>query len=484
MRILLIFPPSVATDTTVGFVSVGQPLGVSYLAAAARRAGHEVTVCDALQEGFLKANQGQDFQPVAVQRISNGLAQRAPLDPPFAPGSFTIGLTIDQLLARVKQIQPDLVGVSALFTSVALVSLEICRRIKELSPDIATVMGGAHPTILPVDTLTRGSVDYVVWGEGESAFVELIGSLEDGRRNPSVPGLCYLGKDGHPVVNPPKLIENLDAIPFPAFDMLPMEHYFDTAAEGRIVKMITSRGCTFDCCFCSVPYTSKRKFRTRSPANVTAEIDQWVSRYGINGIMFEDDNLTLNVKRARALFDAIVERDYGLRLYARNFRADLFDLHMLQQMKRAGFDLIWITPESGNQRILDQAIGKKLDLKQVELSVQLMRKAGLRVAAAFVIGLPQETRADINDTVAYARKLKRLGVEQFWFSIATPMAGTRLYETARAQGLIREMDLAHFSYYDASFSTEHWRGDDLVRLRNDLMDELNDSPKHEMQAAL
>jgi len=217
---------------------------------------------------------------------------------------------------------------------------------------------------------------------------------------------------------------------------------------------------------------------------VIEEIDRWVGQYRIEGIMFEDDNLTLNVKRARELFDAMVERDYGLRLYARNFRADLFDFHMLQQMKRAGFDLIWITPESGNQRILDQVVGKKLDLGQVEMSVRLMKRAGLRVAAAFVIGLPEETRDEIRDTVRFARKLKRLGVDQFWFSIATPMAGTRLYETALKRRLIEGMDLAHFSYYEGSFSTEHWSAEEIVRLRNDLIEELNDSPEHRVQAAL
>ncbi len=281
-----------------------------------------------------------------------------------------------------------------------------------------------------------------------------------------------------------ELICDLDSLAPPAFDLLPMERYFETAAEGRIVKMITSRGCTDDCCFCSVPYTSLRRFRGRSPANVVAEIDLWVSRYRIEGVMFEDDNLTLNVKRARELFDAIVERDYGLKLYARNFRADLFDFHMLEQMRRAGFDLIWITPESGNQRILDQVIGKKLDLGQVETSVRLMKRAGLRVAAAFVIGLPEETWDDISDTVAFARKLKRLGVDQFWFSIATPMAGTRLYETALERRLIEGMDLARFSYYEGSFGTEHWSAEEIVRLRQNLMEELNDSPANRVSAAL
>jgi radical SAM superfamily enzyme YgiQ (UPF0313 family) len=474
MRVLLVFPPSVATETTVGFISVGQPLGVAYLAAALRAAGHEVAICDALEEGFVEGEPRPTREPFAVQRVSAGFARRTPLGPPFAEGSFTVGLPVDAVMQRIAEFRPDVVGVSAIFTSVALVSHDLCARVKARWPEVVTVMGGTHPSIAQRETLTHdGAVDYVVWGEGERAFVDLLAALGRGERRPAIPGVCFVGADGAVVLQPPGFIEDIDTIPFPAFDLLPMERYFNTAAEGRIVKMITSRGCTYNCSFCSVPYMSQRTFRVRSPENVVAEIDRWVRTYRIDGIMFEDDNLTLNVKRARALFDAIVEREWGLRLYARNFRADLFDLDMLRQMRRAGFDVIWITPESGNQRILDEVVDKKFDLRDVDESVKLMKTAGLRVGAAFVIGLPEETRADINDTVAYARKLKGLGVDHFWFSIATPIAGTRLYDTALERGLIQGMDLAHFSYYEGQIDTDEWCASELVRLRNDLMDELN-----------
>ncbi len=164
MRVLLIFPPSVATDRSVGFVSVGQPLGVCYLAAAAREAGHEVEILDALEEGFVLPGE-EEATRAGLQRVSNGFVRRALLGPPFAPGSFTVGLTIEEVLKRVEAVRPQVVGVSAIFTSVALASLEILRGIKRIDPGITTVIGGAHPTILPEQTLRERCVDYLVWGK-------------------------------------------------------------------------------------------------------------------------------------------------------------------------------------------------------------------------------------------------------------------------------------------------------------------------------
>lgn len=473
MKTLLVYPPNIATERNAGYVSAGTPLGIAMLGASLEREGLEAELLDALNEGFIT---DPDAHPVGeVQRVSKGMCLKNPLDEPFPEGTFTLGLSFEQIAARVRASGAGIVGISVIFSSVYPVARHIARLVKEVDPSIKVVMGGNHPTAEPSKVLMEGNVDYVVMGEGEKSFPELVRCLSDGRAGDAaaIPGVGSLNEKGMPILNAPNLIEDLDSLPFPAFHKLPMEKYFAASAEGRTVKMMTSRGCTFNCCFCSVPVNSQRRFRARSPEDVLAEIDELVRDFSIEGIMFEDDNMTLNTERAREIFRLIAERDYKLKLYARNFRADTFDLDMLRLMKRAGFETIWVTPESGNQRVLNEVIDKKFDLQSVDRAVGLIKEAGLKSAAAFVIGIPGETRDEIQDTVDYARKLKDLGVDDFWVSIATPITGTRLYKDAVRNGLIDKMETDNFSYLDARLTTSEFTAEEMLELRSNLMDELN-----------
>ena len=475
LKTLLIYPPFFASEASEGYVSAGAPLGITMLGASLRDAGFQVELLDAFIEGF--GSSSPIDGSVEMKRVSNGFCKRNKLGAPFNEGFYTFGLDFDEIKEEIRKRKPDIVGVSIIFSSIYPAGRHIARLAKEVDEGIITVIGGNHSTAVPGDVLAEEFVDYALLGEGEKSFLELVKCLSDGKheRAARLPGIAsrdfYSGKI---TVNPQELIPELDALPYPAFDLLPIEKHFAVSAEGRTIKIMTSRGCTFDCCFCTVPGNSKRRFRARSPEDVLAEIDLYVEKYRIEGVMFEDDNMTLNQERARRIFQMIGERGYGLKLFARNFRADLFDLDMLKLMKKAGFETIWITPESGNQEVLLNLIGKNFNLKDVDRSVKLIKEAGLRPAAAFVIGIPGETRSDIDDTVRYAWKLKRDGVKEFWISIATPIVGTRMYADSVKMGLVSGMDLERFSYQEAGISTDSFRGEEMVRLRRSLMAELND----------
>jgi radical SAM superfamily enzyme YgiQ (UPF0313 family) len=224
-----------------------------------------------------------------------------------------------------------------------------------------------------------------------------------------------------------------------------MEEYFAAVKEvpprGEIRKpwtmMITSRGCPYNCVFCSVHVVMGRKWRGRSPENVVDEIEQVVHTYHVKQIDFLDDNMTLNKKRMENICDLIVKRGLDIEWYTPNgIRADGLDENLLTKMKASGCKKIRIAPESGVQRVVDQIIKKDLDLKKVENAVILSKKVGIKVGCFFIIGLIGETKEDIEATIKYAYKLRRLGADSFYFSYATPLYGTELYEQAKRGGFI------------------------------------------------
>lgn len=473
MRTLLINPPIIANETSAGCVMAGIPLGIAMLGAALEEAGQEVKLLDAFNEGFVP--DGKTEPGAELQSVSNGMCMKNRQGPPFPGGTFTLGLGFDKILDQLKETKPDIVGISVIFSIVYPVGRYIAKMIKDYDPSIKIVMGGNHSTAEPESVLSDDFVDYVIIGEGEVALVELVRCLEGGRFADicKIPGVGFMDRFAGLVINGPKLIEDLDSLPVPAFHKLPLEKYFSATAEGRTLKLLTSRGCTLNCCFCSVPYNTQRRFRARSPENVIAEIDKWVEEYGIKGVMFEDNSMTNDTKRAKEIFRLIAERDYGLKLYARSMRADLFDTEMLELLKKAGFETIWIAPLSGNQDVIDNLIDKEIDLDDVDRSVGLIRKAGLKVGVDIIIGIPGEKKEDIQHTVDYARRLKKMGVLKFRVSIATPVSGTRLYRNAVENGLIEKFNMDNFSFNEAGFSTEEFTAEDIARLRGELMAELN-----------
>jgi anaerobic magnesium-protoporphyrin IX monomethyl ester cyclase len=321
--------------------------------------------------------------------------------------------------------------------------------VKSIDKDIVTVLSGLYPSARSEDSLMHPNIDFVVIGEAEYTMSELIGALEQGTTAnfKEIKGIGYI-KNGETIITPPRpAIQDLDALPFPARHLLPMEEYFVAVKEnpprGEIRKpwtmMITSRGCPYNCIFCSIHVVMGKKWRGRSPENVIEEIENVVQTYHVKQIDFLDDNMTLNTKRMAAICDLIVKRGLDIEWYTPNgIRADTLDENLLRKMKASGCKKIRIAPESGVQRVVNKIIKKDLDLKKVENAVILSKKVGIKVGCFFIIGLIGETKEDIEATIKYAYKLRKLGADSFYFSYATPLYGTELYEQAKQGGFIRD----------------------------------------------
>jgi anaerobic magnesium-protoporphyrin IX monomethyl ester cyclase len=421
MRVCLINPPRMQPKSW-GKPTAHQPLGIAYVAAVLEQ-HHKVRIIDAPTEGW------------------NNLEQ-------IDETKYRVGLKNKEIADKIKEWSPDIVGINIPFSGWSRTAFEVASIAKSIDPTIATVLDGQHPSARPDACLANPNVDVAIVGEPEHTMLELVGELERGANDlRKIKGIAFV-KNGKTIVTPKRpVIENLDSLPFPARHLLPMEAYFAAVKEnprrGEICKpwtiMITSRGCPYNCIFCTYCIIWGKKWRGRSPANVVDELEQVVQTYHIKQIDFEDDNLTLDKKRMERLCDLIVERDLDIEWYnPTGVRADTLDENLLAKMKKSGCKKIRVAPESGVQRVVDRIIKKNLDLKSVERAVALCKKVGIKVGCFFVIGLIGETKGDIEETIKFAYKLRKLGADSFIFSIATPLYGTELYEQAKRGGFLRD----------------------------------------------
>ena len=291
-----------------------------------------------------------------------------------------------------------------------------------------TLLGGTHVTFTTATTLRLGYVDFVIRGEGEQATAILARNLEEegSRFDPQrIPSLSWYDADTKTVVDNPQIpdISSVDKLPRPARHLLDMEPYKATGLKGRpVTTMITSRGCPYDCTFCSVPTLyQKRKWRSREAVQAVNEMEHLEQEYGFGGVLLVDDLLTTNVDRIHDLCSEIIERRLDVYWWCQS-RADILVKHpgLVEHMAESGCTNVFLGLESGNEHVLTHW-NKKMRLDTGEKAVELLRQHDIRALTAFIIGMEFETEEDIDRTIAYAQ---RLNAHQAQFSILTPYPGT------------------------------------------------------------
>jgi radical SAM superfamily enzyme YgiQ (UPF0313 family) len=387
MNILLIHPPSGGRPRPTLLVP---PLGLAYLAAVLRQAGYPVRIKDALAEGM----SWEDFTAyVAAQR-------------------------------------PEILGLTGLSPTIAT-AFQAVRLARPFAQTI--IMGGPHVSVWGQEVFRQcPELDLGVVGEGEDTVVELLAALARGASPAGIAGV--IGPD---FTGPPrKLRRDLDGLPFPARDLLPLSRYTYPFARGkRVTTLFTSRGCPYQCIFCDKSVFGSR-WRGRSAANILAEIDEIVQVHQITSLIIYDDLFTLDQERVRQVCDGILSRGYKLDWKCES-RVNLVDLDTLKLMKKAGCSLVAYGVESGNQKGLDY-LQKKITVEQVRRAFALTHAAGLESLAYFILGIPVETFADELETIRLACELNPTYAQ---FATLSPYFGTRLYAEAVRQGWYRELDV-------------------------------------------
>ncbi len=420
------------------------PLGLAYIAACLEK-DYTVKILDAACEGWeQEKKENEDY--------------------------ITYGLAFDEIKELIFDFKPDVVGVSCLYSMQYKNAHTVCAIAKEADKNILTIMGGAHPTSLPQETLQDSNVDDIIIVEGYFSIRVLLDAIRQGESLANIDGLAYR-ENGKITINPKtKFIQNLDQIPFPSRHLLNMRKYFKINLPHGVstrfspnTPVITSRGCPANCIFCSIHCIWGHQYRARSVENIIAELKYLKNEFGVREIQFEDDNLTFDKTRAAKLFDRMVEENLGLAWTTPNGVAMWsLDKELLLKMKQSGCYRLCLAIESGDQAFLSQTIKKPLNLEKVKELIGWINEYKFETDAFFVVGFPGETKEQLNNTFRFASRLK---VDNVTFYLATPYPGTELYNICLKEGLLpQNFSFSQLGVKKAVLSTPDFSSAELERM--------------------
>lgn len=408
LRVLLINPPQMLRVEKTPTAS--PPLGLAYIAAALEQ-HYDVFVMDCMAEGFTRK-----------KYLSKTLNMW--------------GMDTEEVGLRLPNWDPDVVGISALYSSQDEVVPQIARLAKEYGriqgKAVYTVVGGPHATAGPKQILKNKDIDFVVLGEGEDTMLRLCEIIRIQGDPSTIHGLAYRNQKGRVKVTPRSgQFLDVDDLPMPARHLLPTPKYFliDSYFQPMnkpFANMILSRGCDNNCLFCSVPEHQGDCCRYRSPRKIIHEMKFLAQKYGIKEIYFEDDNLLRDLDFAQELCERIIGEELDLiwscpaGIVARGYNHRL-----LQLMKNSGCYSITINAESGSDRVLGEIINSPNDRDIMINLVDRLKSLKIQVRANFRVGWPEETREEIKGTYKF---LQSLDLADFRIYTAVPFPGTPFWD--------------------------------------------------------
>ena len=345
------------------------------------------------------------------------------------------------LVDTLKDYQPDCVGVTGT-TPMAVEMGKIATLAKEHCPDAIAVCGGVHVTTFPRAMLEETDFDVAVIGEGDFTLRDLLRS----NRPDDVPGIAFKRNDAIVETEPRPLLSNLDELPMPAWELYDIKRYKTSQLverESPTGLIETSRGCVFQCVYCNKNIFG-RKFRQKSPQRVADEIERML-QVGFREVHVEDDGFSTNMNKAKAILDEIIRR--GMKFpwtLINGIRVNRTDAELLDKLKAAGCYQAAFGIESGNQKILDR-IRKDITKDEVRKAIALTHKTGIETFGFFMLGLPDETEATMQDTIDFAVELD-LDIAKF--AVTIPLPGTPMFDEYDEQGLILTKDWSRYLFHD------------------------------------
>lgn len=420
-RTLLVMPPITLSEGTVKRVI--PPLGLCYIASYLESVGIPCSILDCVAEDL-------EHEELVGDR------------------TWRYGLALADIKSKIEMFRPDIVGLSIIYSSDLPNLFDVARVVKEADPSITVIAGGIHPTIYPEQVLTAHGgrqaplIDYVIRGEGEHRLADFIRHFRDGCVDLNADGLAGW-QAGEQFINPQiKSIEDINSLPFPAYEKLPIERYFEFNVPfspfprgKRVMQIYTSRGCPVGCTFCASTNFNKA-YRARSVANVMKEVAWLKERFGIDELQFADDNLTFNRQRSLELFREL--RQFDLPWCTPNgIMVNTLTQELVDLMIDSGLYQITLSLDSGSARTLKQLHRKPVNLDRVPELMRYLQSRQVLMHGTLVIGMPGETEDDIEEGFRFVEGLPFNSIGVF---IAQALPGSELYETSLARGAINSHD--------------------------------------------
>ncbi|HOW28483.1 MAG TPA: radical SAM protein [Elusimicrobiota bacterium] len=449
MDITLIRPPIY----TKGFQSAHRVpyLGVAYIGAMARKMGHRVDIVDMC---------GEDID--RVERVGNRY--------------LSYGMPFSELKHRLKP--SDVFGFSCSFSQDWVFNRELIRYIRKLFPKSIFVAGGEQITALPDYCMTDcPDLDVCVRGEGDITFTKLLEALLEKRDLSEIPGLTFRSPDRKDLLSTPTAnrLQDIDDLPYPAWDLIPMENYLSRRLNyhidrGRTIPIMMSRGCPYQCSFCSNPTMWGNRWTPRNPARVADEIDHFTKIFKADNFIFSDLTSTVNQNNLSQFCEELLARSRHITWQIPFSRTESFDETTLRLMYDAGCRDLDFAVESGSPELL-KTVKKGNDPRRMTALIKRSLSIGFNCTAIVIIGLPQENGKTALQTFALTLKLALLGLHEIIVTLFTPYPGSQLFRDLLNQKKITLNDdyfLNLFSITDISQSTswsEHFSPRCLRALR-------------------
>jgi len=350
------------------------------------------------------------------------------------------------------------VGITCLTGPQIADALSIAKIVKENKPEIPIVWGGFHPTLLPEETIRHELVDMLVRGQGEETIVELVNALKNKLPLNNIQGLTYKEK-GKIISNPSRPLTDINKFPMLDYFGVNIEKYIINfpLINSRILPYSSSRSCPHRCGFCAISKFYNRIYLPYPAERVVKEIEFFVKKFNINGILFQDDNFFVNKKRVEDICDLIIEKKLDIKWGALS-RCNYFaryDKSFLDKLIESGCTYINFGVESGSSRIL-KLIKKDITIKDVLETAKKCKKMKVNTLFNFILGFPTETTEDFNKTIELIDKIKKIYPDAMFeiFSFI-PLPSTELFDKAIKFGLKSPSSLEEWARFSFFQSTKH-----------------------------